>query len=256
MSNPVVVSFGGGRNSTALLLGMYERAQRPDLILFADTRGEKTPTYEHVGRMNRWCSEHEFPQIEMVREERWSLEEECLREKTMPSIVLGRRSCSDKFKIRPQTRYLVEWQPAIDAWKRKEKVTKLVGFDVDEAHRIKDYDDRRFEVRYPLVDWGWGLDECKDAIKRHGIPEPPKSSCFYCPEMQWQEIVQLRADEPELLQRALAMEANNVAMHSAKGLMRQMSWAQALVHIDAGEIDKLPKRVRRLPCMCIDGQDD
>jgi hypothetical protein len=32
----VVVAYGGGTNSTALLVGMHERQQRPDLILFAD----------------------------------------------------------------------------------------------------------------------------------------------------------------------------------------------------------------------------
>lgn len=243
---PTIVSFGGGLNSSAMLIGLYERGERPDHILFADTGGEKTSTYEWVGRFDRWCHEHGLPEIVTVREERWTLEEECLKAHTMPSIVLGMRSCSDKFKIRPQTRYLVANKliPCI----------KLVGFDIGESHRIKNYDDNRFTVRYPLVEWGWDREACKAAIERHGLNPPPKSSCFFCPEMQWQEIVQLRVEEPELLARALAMEKGNTAMHSAKGLMRSMSWEQALVHIDNGEIDKLPKRVRRLPCTCLDGQ--
>jgi len=37
---PVVVSYGGGTNSTALLVGMQERDLRPDLILFADPGGD------------------------------------------------------------------------------------------------------------------------------------------------------------------------------------------------------------------------
>ena len=39
-----VVSFGGGVNSTALLIGLEERDERPDYILFADTGGEKPET--------------------------------------------------------------------------------------------------------------------------------------------------------------------------------------------------------------------
>ena len=36
----LVVSFGGGTNSTAMLVGMSERGIIPDAILFADTGGE------------------------------------------------------------------------------------------------------------------------------------------------------------------------------------------------------------------------
>ena len=34
-----LVSFGGGTNSTAMLIGMFERQIPVDLILFADTGG-------------------------------------------------------------------------------------------------------------------------------------------------------------------------------------------------------------------------
>src|SRR5690349_4200385 len=90
-----------------MLIGCYERGETVDLILFADTGGEKPETYEHCERFSEWLVSHEMPPIVTVREERFTLEEECLREKTLPSIVTGLyRSCSDKFKIRPQDRYL------------------------------------------------------------------------------------------------------------------------------------------------------
>ena len=38
---PIVVAYGMGVDSTAMLIGMYLRGLRPDLILFADTGGEK-----------------------------------------------------------------------------------------------------------------------------------------------------------------------------------------------------------------------
>jgi len=37
------VACGGGRNS-AMILGMYEHQIKPDMILFADTKGEKPET--------------------------------------------------------------------------------------------------------------------------------------------------------------------------------------------------------------------
>lgn len=33
------VSFGGGTNSAAMVIGMFEQGERPDYILFADTGG-------------------------------------------------------------------------------------------------------------------------------------------------------------------------------------------------------------------------
>ena len=43
-----IVSFGGGTNSTAMIIGMYRKKIPVDLILFADTGGERPCTYEHV----------------------------------------------------------------------------------------------------------------------------------------------------------------------------------------------------------------
>ena len=42
---PLVVAYGLGVNSTALLVEFVKRDIRPDLILFADTGGEKPETY-------------------------------------------------------------------------------------------------------------------------------------------------------------------------------------------------------------------
>ena len=41
-----VVAYGGGTNSTAMLVGMYEKGIPVDLILFADPGGEQPYTYE------------------------------------------------------------------------------------------------------------------------------------------------------------------------------------------------------------------
>ncbi len=39
-----IVSFGGGTNSTAMIIGMYLHKIPIDLILFADTGGEQPHT--------------------------------------------------------------------------------------------------------------------------------------------------------------------------------------------------------------------
>jgi hypothetical protein len=74
------VSFGGGRNG-AMLFGMYERGIIPNLILFADPRGEKPETYEVIGRMTLWCLDHfGIPITTVVKNSQYeSLEDNCLK---------------------------------------------------------------------------------------------------------------------------------------------------------------------------------
>jgi 3'-phosphoadenosine 5'-phosphosulfate sulfotransferase (PAPS reductase)/FAD synthetase len=62
---PLVVSFGGGVNSAAMLVGMKERGITPSLIIFADTGGEKPETYSFVSQMSEWTIENQgklFPE--------------------------------------------------------------------------------------------------------------------------------------------------------------------------------------------------
>jgi hypothetical protein len=266
-----VASFGGGVNSTAMLLGMYERGEKVDLVLFADTGGEKPETYRHKDEFSAWLLAHGMPEIIEVRRmvnvpaeqqshltDYITLEQECLDKKTLPSIVTGIRSCSDQFKIRPQDRYLRVWQPAIQAWERGEKVTKLIGFDAGEPHRVKDFTSTKYQNRYPLIEWDWAREQCLETIRRHGLEAPPKSSCFFCPEMQEWEIVQLAQDSPELFERAVAMERNNTALTQIKGLARTHTWESvAQFHGDQLRLDGstlLPPRAESLPCICYDGE--
>src|SRR5207245_721355 len=111
---PMFVAYGGGTNSTALLVGLAEREQRPDLILFADTGGEKPETYAHLNTMNEWLVTRGFPLITVVHKSSKyaSLEDECLTRKTLPSLAFGWRSCSDKWKQEPQRKFLNHWEPA------------------------------------------------------------------------------------------------------------------------------------------------
>ena len=47
---PVILNFGGGVNSTALILEMVARGERFDFVIFADTGGEKPHHLRPPGR--------------------------------------------------------------------------------------------------------------------------------------------------------------------------------------------------------------
>ena len=61
-----MVSYGGGVNSTALLIGLHQHRIPVDLILFADTGAEHPHTYAYLDIMDRWLKGHGMPPITRV----------------------------------------------------------------------------------------------------------------------------------------------------------------------------------------------
>lgn len=116
-SKPVLVlSYGGGTNSTAMLIGMVERGIKPDHILFADTGGEKQGTYHYINYFNNWLYQHDFPLIETVKYKtrlgtNLTLEQDIIDHQTLPAIAFGFKTCSQKFKIAPQEKFINEHYP-------------------------------------------------------------------------------------------------------------------------------------------------
>jgi len=230
-----IVSFGGGTNSAAMIIGMYEREIPIDLILFADTGGEQPHTYDFVYKFNLWLAERGFPQITPVSYftkdgNRLTLEDECLRSKTLPSIAYGYKKCSIKHKIAPQDKFCNNNPKCREVWKSGDKVHKYIGYDAGESRRVnhaKDRDevDKKYVKHYPLFDWGWTREVCIDVIEKAGLPAPGKSSCFFCPSMKKKEIEALYTENPDLFQRAVALEINAAeTLTKVKGLGRNWSW--------------------------------
>ena len=236
----VVASYGGGTNSTAMLIGCVERGIQVDHVLFADTGGEKPHTYEHNARFSRWLEAHAMPSITVVRKENLTLEQDCLNRNALPSIAYGFKSCSDHFKLRPQRKYL----EAIGIINH----TKLIGFDMDEPQRARPI----LGNRYPLIEWGWGRAECVEAIEKAGIPLPGKSACFFCPSSKKAEIKVLRRMYPDLAARAVAME-KNAELTEVKGLGRSFAWGD-LYEAEDRQSDLFGESSIEIECGCYDGE--
>ena len=228
-----VVSFGAGLNSSAVLVGLRERGERPDAIVFADTGGERPETYAHRDAMNAWCKRHGFPEIVTVRKggRQETLEENCLRMKMLPSLAYGFKGCSHKYKIEPQEQWANNHDQCKAVWKAGGRVLKLIGYDADEHHRAKIPEDKKYTYRYPLVEWDWGREDCAEAIKRAGICLPGKSACFFCPATRVHEIRAMAATHPDLVRRALEIEAN-AELTAVHGLGRSFAWGKLLATED------------------------
>ena len=272
-----VVSFGGGTNSTAMIIGMYLHKIPIDLILFADPVAEQPHTYEFIQTFNVWLEKHGLPTITPVfytdkAGNRMTLEEECLRSHALPSIAYGFKKCSLKHKIGTQEKFCNNYPPCREEWAAGRWVYKYIGYDAGETRRIQhaapaDEANKKYENRYPLYEWGWDRAECVRVIERAGLPKPGKSSCFFCPSMKKKEIQALWEDYPELFQRAIDLEHNAAdSLKTVKGLGRNWSWesyhdeAMKIKEFEEAQItfdDLFPETpggcLCGAPCGCYDG---
>jgi hypothetical protein len=142
-------------------------------------------------------------------------------------------------------------------------ITRLVGFDADEENRmtraIANAHKAPSKQRFPLIEWGWGREECVAAIARAGLPQPGKSACFFCPSSKVHEILQLQKESPELLAIALEIERKALAGDGQSpafrggGLGRTFAWATVI------ENDKAQGKLfndsvtPEIDCGCYDG---
>ena len=248
-----VASFGGGTDSTAMLIGMKRRGETVDLILFADTGAEKPHTYAHIFDFNLWLKKNEFPEITIVGSSGKTLEQDCLDRHALPSIAYGFKTCSQRFKLQPQEKYMNNWIRSELAWKAGEKVTRCIGYEAGEERRAKDYEDAKYINRYPLIEWGWDRAKCIQVIKDAGLSLPGKSACFFCPSSKATEVRWLSKNHPDLFERAVAME-KNAKLTTVKGLGRDYSWGEMMKFEDA-QLDFLDAdhSTAEIPCGCYDG---
>ncbi len=251
---PHIVAFGGGVDSTAMILGLIENKLPIDLILFADTGGERPETYSHIENFSQWLKSQNYPEITVVKRVRKdgtleTLEEECHRRKNLPSIAYGFKSCSQKHKIAPQDKFLNAWQPAIDSWEMGQKCVKYIGYDAGESHRAENAakrNDPKYDYKYPLIEWGWEREECLEMVSKYGF-KVGKSACFFCPSTKPKEIIDLHENHPDLLGRALAIE-KQAELTTIKGLGRNYAWSEVVL-MHKSQMN-LPFGGFDLPCEC------
>lgn len=238
---PVVVAYGAGLDSTAMLIGLHARGERVDLILFADTGSEKPETYAYLAIMNLWLAKVGYPQITIVKNASpiagdKSLHEECLRKSVLPSLAYGTgmHSCSIKWKVEPQLKFcrqFYRWNGRKKTFAHGPYIVKLVGYDAGpaDARRIKKSTDVWPDGhinRYPLKEWGWDRERCEQEIIAAGLPVPMKSACFMCPANKKHEVEWLAGNHPDLLAISVQMEdrAHDRGLRSCKGLGRTWRW--------------------------------
>lgn len=186
------------------------------MILFANLGDEKPPTYAYLPTMNEYLRKNNFPEVTVVQyvpkrfkyQAYSTLEGNCLSNKTLPSLAFGGKSCSLKWKAAPMDKYVDTYGPFQDFIDAGGKIIRLIGYDdgPKDSKRGATRPDPKYEYRYPLREWHWDRDRCKDEIRAAGLPVPLKSACFHCPSTQIDELIWLAKEYPDLARRAVVME--------------------------------------------------
>ena len=224
----IVLCFGGGVDSTALIVVLRAAGIRPEAVTFADTGGEKPETIEHVTRMSELLVTWGWPSVSVCRKRTKEntgysdLEGNWLSNETLPSLAFGMKSCSLKWKQGPQDQFLMgaksgpnacDPHPVWVAAKASgERILKLIGYDAGKAdvRRSKNLSraDEHFDYAYPLQTIGFQRQDCVRAIATALGAEyvPIKSACFFCPASKHWELFWLAAYHPDLFERALHIE--------------------------------------------------
>ena len=268
---PTILSFGGGINSTALLLEWVAQKKPLDLVIFADTGSEMPETYKFIDDfVTSFCKKHNVPfetvyytaseRVGGVKEGHWQENERVAIYDyykylhSVPSMM--RRSCTDKFKIAPIEKFIK------NKWGDKKYPIRLIGIDSGESHRAKYIIDpetgkkeKLYEYNeYPLIDWGWDRNACLARIEKEGWSNPGKSGCYFCPFQSRNNWVKLLKDKPDLFQKSMELEIQ-ARRFPEFGLLqykpKRLDWFKRSIETQTSLMDF--KDDPKIPCDCYDG---
>ena len=194
MKQKHIVSFSGGKDSTAMLLRMIELKMPIDEIVFADTRLEFPEMYNYIKKVEKYIGR----KITIVKGDSWDkwFYGEWSRGKHKGEMrgfpkVCGVDWCTRELKVKPMS---------------KIKGVVYLGIAFDEKHRIQK--DKKY--RYPLIKWGWTEQKCIQYLKKKNLLNPlyfkfKRLGCWCCPKQNLDSLRVLFKDYPKLWKKLRKM---------------------------------------------------
>lgn len=213
-----VVSFGGGKQSTALLVLAAQGVIPHRVFLFANVgeHAENPETLDYYDQHARpFADRHgiELTEVRWVDRKRRvrDLYSDLLSSRKsidipvrLASGAFGNRKCTDRYKIEVVAREVKRRGATVD-----DPAEVAIGISTDEIERAKPGVPKQQPwtyKTYPLLGHGLSRRDCVEIVLDAGLPEPPKSACWFCPfqsEQQWQHR---RLTNPALFAKAEALE--------------------------------------------------
>lgn len=207
MENYVVVSFSGGKDSTAMLLRMIELGEHIDEVVCCDTYKEFPAMYRHIDKVKA-IVEAEGIKFTMLKSERsfdyYMFEYEPKRKSAQFQGKKGwswpysrMRWCTSRLKQQVISRYFRDLNKKYD-------VFQCIGIAADEKERLERKNNQNSNHRHPLVEWGWTEKDCLKYCYAKGFDWEglyelfSRVSCWCCPLQTLEQLRKLRKHFPEL----------------------------------------------------------
>lgn len=184
-----ILSYGGGRQTVAICVLIARGIlPRPDRIVMADTGREAAATWEYLDAHVRPILSPLGLTVEIAPHSLATVDLHGRNGDLLLPVytVTGKLPgyCSNEWKARVVQRHLKA--QGVD------RCTLWIGYAFDERRRWdKPEDTGPWSKEYPLVDLMLTTAGCIEVVTRHGLPAPPESSCWMCPNRrngQWSRL--------------------------------------------------------------------
>lgn len=208
--NFYVCSLSGGKDSTAMLLGLLERKMPIDCILFCDTGLEFPAMYDHlrlleknIGRsITRIKAQQSYEYLMFYAPVHRGENSPVLKKYNAENYGYSwpgpkQRWCTTRLKDVPREHYLSKLR-------KQYNVKEYVGIAADEQYRLERKRNKNPDHIHPLVDWGMTEKDCLKYCYEHGYNWDglydlfDKVSCWCCPLQSLDELRKLYEYFPEL----------------------------------------------------------
>lgn len=206
-----IVSFSGGKDSTAMLLRMLEEKMPIDAIIFCDTGKEFPEMYEHIRQIQNYVAHNYEKEIITLQSSKsfdyYMFEHIKTRGKRKGQVGYGWaikfgkkgiRWCTSNLKDRLMERYLKQKYG-------KGNYIEYIGIAYDEQERMKN-------KSYPLVNWKMTEKDCLKYCYDRGFTwsglyeKFDRVSCWCCPFKRLDELRVLYKDYPDLWDQLKEMD--------------------------------------------------
>lgn len=185
------VALSGGKDSTAMALALREREpEMPHVYVCTPTGDELPEMFLHWRSLGERLGRRIIPIVG------GTLKSVCAEENALPNWRM--RFCTRRLKIEPFKAFLLKHMPVIS----------YVGLRADEEGREgADYGFAGLPQRYPLREWGMGLEDVRKFLADRGVTIPERTDCASCFFQTLGEWWQLWKNHPDLYAEAEGQEA-------------------------------------------------